>query len=298
MGNDMQNFSLHTHSLGFDGKNTESEMVKQAIKLGWKAIGFSNHFIVHPLIKRSPMYVFAQKGGYDNIYSASFDEAVSKFDTHYKKIDELNEWAGIHILKGMEVDFFSYDGWRDDFNKAVEYLKPDYLIGAAHFIYHNGVLLNSHDVKKAKLPEQNMLLHKYWQNERAMIKSQLFDIVAHMDLMKKVGIGQGIEWQQEEKKTICEIKKYHTIVEINTSYFKFGDEPYPSKRIMNMLADEKIPVLISDDAHESNQMGKNFYQAANMAEQCGISNFCDVNISKRTNLNEFLLHNVLKSYEK
>ena len=103
----MQKFSLHTHTIGFDGRNTEEEMLTQAVALGWRRIGFSNHFIVHPEIKAAPMYAYAVRGGYDNIYAASFDEAIARFLPHYKKIDELRRQTDVQILKGMEVDFFA-----------------------------------------------------------------------------------------------------------------------------------------------------------------------------------------------
>ena len=79
----MQKFSLHTHTIGFDGRNTEEEMLARAKQLGWKHLGFSNHFIVHPNIKNAPMYKYALKGGYQGIYSASFDEFIAKFLPHY-----------------------------------------------------------------------------------------------------------------------------------------------------------------------------------------------------------------------
>ena len=70
----MQKFSLHTHTIGFDGRNTEEEMLSTATELGWSHIGFSNHFIVHPAIKDAPMYQYACQRGYDNIYSSSLLE--------------------------------------------------------------------------------------------------------------------------------------------------------------------------------------------------------------------------------
>ena len=47
-----QNFSLHMHTIGFDGQNTEEQMLEQARLLGWEKIGFSNHFIVNKNIKK------------------------------------------------------------------------------------------------------------------------------------------------------------------------------------------------------------------------------------------------------
>ena len=269
----MQKFSLHTHTIGFDGHNTEEEMVRRAEELGWNKIGFSNHFIVHSRIEEAPMYKHAKMGGYNTIYSSSFDEAVARFEPHYKRIDELQSTTDVKILKGMEVDFFSSDEWRKGFEEAVAYLKPDYLIGSAHFIEQDGILFNSHDLKKATPLEQQKLLTRYWQNVRATAKSGLFDFLAHLDLMKKVGLGSEGNWVEEELKTVQAIKESGVMVELNTSGFKRGDEPYPSKRIMQMLADENVVVLLSDDAHDAKRLGADFDRAYDMAKVCGIKNF-------------------------
>ena len=261
MVNNMQKFSFHTHTIGFDGKNTEEEMLSQAVSLGWEKIGFSNHFIVHHNIENAPMYQYAKSGGYNSIYSSSFDEVIAKFERHYQKVDELREGASIKILKGMEVDFFADAKWYEGFIKAINHLKPDYLIGSAHFIEQDGILYNSHDIKKASPLEQKKLLHRYWQNERATANSGLFNILAHLDLMKKVGLGQDPEWAEDELKTVLAIKKSGAIVELNTSFYKKGDEPYPSPRIIEMLAKEKVSVIISDDAHNTSQLGNNFDKA-------------------------------------
>ncbi len=280
----MQKFSLHTHTIGFDGRNTEEEMVRRAEELGWEKIGFSNHFIVHNRIEEAPMYANAKMRGYDAIYSSSFDEAVAKFEPHYKRIDELQSVTGIKILKGMEVDFFNNNEWRKGFEEAILYLKPDYLIGSAHFVEQDGILFNSHDLKKATPIEQQKLLTRYWQNVRATANSGLFDFLAHIDLMKKVGLGSEDSWVEEELKTVQAIKASGVMVELNTSAFKHGDEPYPSKRIMQMMADENVKVLLSDDAHDIKRLGADFDRAFDMARSCGINNFYGDKV-----INNFLL---------
>lgn len=269
----MQKFSLHTHTIGFDGRNTEEEMVRRAEELEWKKIGFSNHFIVHERIEEAPMYANAKMRGYDTIYSSSFEEAVSKFESHYKRLDELQGKTKVKILKGMEVDFFASSEWRKGFEEAVAYLKPDYLIGSAHFVEQGGILFNSHDLKKASAVEQQKLLTCYWQNVRETANSGLFDFLAHIDLMKKVGLGQEDIWVEEERKTVKTIRDAGVMVELNTSAFKYCDEPYPSRRIMQMIADENVKVLLSDDAHDVTRLGADFDRAYAIAKACGINNF-------------------------
>lgn len=270
----MQDFSLHTHTIGFDGRNTVEEMVGQAKQIGLSKLGISNHFIVHKNIKNSKMYTYALNGRYAGIYSSSFDEAIKKFKAHYQEIDEVSEKTGFKIYKGMEVDFFAYDGWREGFERACKVLKPDYLIGSAHFVAYQDTLYNSHDLKNASKEEQSMLLYKYYQNVRAAAQSGLFNFIAHLDLMKKVGLGIGEEWANIERQTVATIAQNHANVEINTSGFKLGcDEPYPGKRILKLLAEYNIPVILSDDAHNSGRLGDHFEEAEKMAKDIGIKKF-------------------------
>lgn len=271
-----RNFSLHTHTIGFDGKNTVEEMVCTAKNIGFEKLGISNHFIVHPQIKNTKMYTYALRGAYHNIYNSSFDEAIEKFKPHYEEIDEVSQKTGFKIFKGMEVDFFAYDGWREGFEKACEILKPDYLIGSAHFICCHDTLYNSHDVKNAPKEEQNLMLHKYYQNVRAAAQSGIFNFLAHLDLFKKVGVGREAIWETDERQTIETIAKTGARVEINTSGFKLPyDEPYPSKRILKMLTECNVPVIISDDAHNVERLGDRFETAQQMALDAGIQRFYD-----------------------
>jgi len=134
-------------------------------------------------------------------------------------------------------------------------------------------LYNIHDLKNSPYEEQQKLLHQYWQNERSAAASGLFDFMAHLDLPKKVGLGTEEKWQEEEQKTIASIKESNIKVELNTSFFKFGAEPYPSPRIMKLLAEYNVPVLISDDAHDSARLADHFEQTEQMAKNYGIKNF-------------------------
>lgn len=270
----MQNFSLHTHTIEFDGQSTVEEMVCQARQVGLSRLGISNHFIVHKNIKDSKMYAYAVKGGYASIYNASFEEVIERFKAHYNEIDRVGKETGFKIYKGMEVDFFSYDGWREGFEKAREILKPDYLIGSAHFVAYQDTLYNAHDLKNASKEEQNMLLYKYYQNVQAAAQCGLFNFMAHLDLMKKVGLGIEKEWADIERTTVEVIAKNHGNVEINTSGFKLGyDEPYPSKRILNLLAEYNVPVILSDDAHNKKRLGDGFKKAEQLAYEAGIHRF-------------------------
>ncbi len=266
----MQHFSLHTHTIGFDGQNTVEEMVRQAKKLRWSRIGIANHFIVHPDIKKATFYEYASKRNYQNIYSESFEEALFKFFPLFQEIKRIEQITQFPIYKGMEVDFFDTTQWKGDFYRIINLLKPDYLIGSAHFVNYQGHLLNTHDMKKASFMEQKEILKIYWKNVRSAIKFKAFDFMAHLDLPAKVGLGYGKEWEKEEEETIALLAACGGKAEVNTSALRQKDEAYPSNRILKLLAKYQIPVVLSDDAHSVSQMGQYFEKGTELMKNAGI----------------------------
>ena len=268
-----QKFTLHTHTIGFDGEDTARDMVLRASNLGFRAIGVSNHLILHPDIAQAKFYRYARIGGYGAIYSATTDEILARFVPHYDDLEKIKQ-PRMQILRGIEVDFFYHPQWEREYLRTIEILKPDYVIGACHIIEHNGQLYNIHDMKNADSKMRDKLLSLYWQKVRDASASGLFTWLAHLDLPKKVGLGRGEQWIDEESKTIDEISKHGTPIEINTRFFKpYCFEPYPSLRIMQMMGTKNIPVLLSDDAHRVGQIGGNFDTAKKMAHENGVNNF-------------------------
>ena len=261
-----QKYTLHTHTFGFDGKNTAAEMISCAREMGFDTIGISNHFIVHPNIKQSKMYPYSVRGGYSNIYSSDFDEVLSRFIPHYAELDKLQEqMPDIKILRGMEVDFFDTSTWQTGFEKCISILKPDYIIGSCHFIEYNNALLNSHDWENADSDLQDILLKSYWANIARAAQSGIFNWMAHLDLPKKAGIGQSEKWAEYENNAVDAISKSGTAIEINTGYYRpYCYEPYPSNRILQMAANYNVLVLISDDAHSVSQIGRHFSEAEDL----------------------------------
>ena len=262
-----QDFTLHTHTSGFDGINTPREMVARATDMGFKTIGISNHFIIHPDIAQSKFYKYAQAGNYASIYNVSLDAALKRFVPHYQELEDLASKSQIRVLRGLEVDFFDHPDWYRDFLSAVKQLRPDYLIGSCHFVSYHGGLCNVHDIAAADVETQRKMLFQYWANVRTAARSGIFSWLAHLDLPVKVGLGKEPEWADVEACVLETMGTYRVPLEINTSG-RFA--PYPSARILEMAAATNVPVLLSDDAHRVENIGRGFEGAARLAESCGI----------------------------
>ena len=264
-----QCFTLHTHTLGCDGKNTIAEMVARATEIGMTAIGISNHFIVHPRIQESNFYSYSVRGGYNHIYCSSFLEILTRFVPIFDELEQVAAKSSIRVLRGFEVDWFPDPNWQREFAQAMRILRPDYLIGASHFVEVNGIPNNVHDIAHADRSTQQEMLTQYWNKICAASQSGLFTFMAHLDLPRKVGLGTDETWMETERQAIAQIASHGTPIEINTGLYP---EPYPSRRILEHIAAHNIPVLISDDAHNVDQIGRHFDDAERLIGEVGIKN--------------------------
>ena len=279
-------FSLHTHTIGFDGSNSVQEMVDAAQKIGYSAIGITNHFIVYPGIENTGMYKVAKcppKEGrvpYHAMYSLSFEDALDKFKRNYDEIEKVKAQTSFPVYKGMEADFFQYAGWSKNFEKALDILKPDYVIGATHFSVYKGQIMNMHDVQLLSEEQKNEVIHNYWKNAQTAISSGYFDFMAHLDLYKIRGLGIEESLRPDEQETVACLAEHNVAAEINTGLLpkengrKNGYNTLFLLQLLQLFAQFKIPTFLSDDAHKIKDLSAGYDVALETADKAGIKDFC------------------------
>lgn len=284
-------YSLHTHSVGFDGHDSVDDMVKAARAKGIKTLGFSNHFIVHPYMKKSPMYNYAKNLGYENIYSDNVDKTIEMFLKHYQEVRNVRQKnPDMDILCGMEMDLFPYSRWSDMAAYAVRILKPDYIIGAVHFLDRGpqGVL-NVHDIEFAPGAESRQLLREYYQNVELLTGynwySLPFDLnfYAHFNLPRKVGL----YFPEMERYIIKSLALNGVPMELNTALMtsaKYGLGNSDAKTVLQDIAKNGANVVVSDDAHSAKNIGAGRTAVLNAADGAGITNIC----TKSADLSRFI----------
>ena len=246
----MQKFNYHCHTNFksiFDGKNSADEMIFAAEAKGFHTVGISNHFIFHPSIAKMPY-----------MHSQNFSDVTKLIDIYKENFDEIDKVASRHkikVLKGMEVDFFPSLSWRKNFEKAITELKPDYIIGATHFIRNSdetfmcGIyFLNT---LPSSLTEEDMqdLVSNYWQNVELSVQSGYFDFIAHPDYCCQFNLGCGERWAESKMRIIDALASNSTACEINTGGLRRIGHPFPDWWIVEEMIKQNIPLLISDDAH-------------------------------------------------
>ena len=257
--------NLHTHSIFCDGKNTPEELIQTAIKKGFCVLGFSSHSI----------YPFAETWHICPNEHNNYVEQIRKLAQKYQN--------DIKILCGFEADFLPpYSQLQEN---QFESFKPDYLIGAVHYVSNQngwfGVDDSAENVKKGIdrvfQGDGKACICEYLETQRKMISKGRFNILAHPDLpRKRNGILHFFDetetWYKEQiTQTVRVIAKTNLVVEINTGAIARGimDDVYPSKYFLEKLFEAKVPVCINSDCHNAPQLDAAFEKAQLIAKKIG-----------------------------
>lgn len=261
----MQNFSIHTHTTGYDGKNTIKEMIEQAKKLDWSAIGISNHIVFH---ENMPLF-----------HPMFYSDYKIALEYYKRTVEEIKEQAlhyNISVLVGFEVDFFKSRAWRNNFEKLIDHIEYDYLIGSTHCLYNENEskIYQLYDYTRPKFPEKEFI-DSYWDNIKESIKSGYFDIIAHIDLIKVFGLDNAKYWN--DKLEIAHLlAKYNVATELNTGGRAKYNDFYPSLELLQELNKNNVSLLISDDAHSKDDLGNYYIDAENMLNSIKYKNRFDI----------------------
>ena len=173
------------------------------------------------------------------------------------EIARLKEkYAGrIRVLCGLERDFLT-----DDFT---EY---DYIIGSVHFVAAPDGAIVCVDNTPKDLTDGisahfggsvEAYIRAYFRQVREMVSRFDFDIVGHLDLVRKFNVknpyfDESCDWYAEELlKTADAVAASGKLVEVNTGAISRGwlDDAYPSAAFRDLLRQRGVKFVLSSDAH-------------------------------------------------
>ena len=190
------------------------------------------------------------------------DHAPMNFDTYRMRLDEMEtyekevlhvkeKYAGqIEILLGYEVDFL--EGYIE---QSVLEREVDYLIGSVHYLGNWG-FDNPEFIGEYKNKNMDDVWQKYFDAIEKMAKSNLFDIVGHLDLIKVFNYLPKKDVRLIAKEAMNAIKNANMVVEINAAGLRKPiGEQYPSHPLLEMMAERDISISFGSDAHEIEHIG-------------------------------------------
>lgn len=263
--------NLHTHTDFCDGKSSPEDFVKKAISLEFKYLGFSAH---------APL-PFLCDWSLPTERLDSYCVEIARLKAHYQK--------KLQILHGFEIDFLEGMGFpcltedavcgADFFICSIHFLKtPQSAITSPKFAEIDGNYAQFMLAMKSHQYSLKKILSNYLNATEQMILTPLDDgmvkIIGHVDKIvlnaKQLPEFEGLsEWFYEELFNILIQHRghYHSI-EINTRalYKKGLSQPYPRYNLLEMLANQNVPLIINSDAHHPSELNAGYKETVERLE--------------------------------
>jgi len=259
-------YHIHTKLCGHASGEME-EYVENAIKNGLAEMGFSDHL---PLFHIEP---------------GDLSMKMEDFPIYVNKVKEMQEKYKdkITIRFGCEVEYTP-----EIEKKTKDILSQynfDYLLGSTHFL---GMWIFDHPDHKDEFEKRDIyeIYSDYFNGLEKMISSGMFDIVAHIDLIKKFGYKPSRPLEEIYKKVAKKINENNMAIEINTSgLHKPVKEMYPTPELLKICFEANIPVTLGSDAHRPEDVTRDFDKAIELIKNTGYTKIAQFVNRKRILIN-------------
>ena len=248
----------HTHTpLCHHAEGSPSEYVEAAIAAGLEEYGITDHAPQVP---------------------EPFDDwrmSMADLPRYLDWIAEARDHAAgrIKVLAGLECDWLpNCHSHIDTLNSIYEW---DYLIGSVHYLpstdtkpwdFDNPIHLSRWNALSATELEE--IWTTYWSEYTEMVKSDLFDIHGHPDLIKKFARRPEGNLQRFYEPVVDALVDTGKAIEINTAgWHKPCAEQYPTLQFLELAASAGVALTINSDAHHPNEVGRDFDKAYALARK-------------------------------
>jgi len=259
--------NFHTHSNFSDGSAPPIAYVEEAIRQNFMAIGFSEHA---PLPFNHYYMISEEK-------IAEYIATIKSLSLKYKNI--------INIYLSLEIDYVpklsqSFKWFREKFGL-------DYTIGSIHlvrnpknnklwFIDGADIALYDNGLQEAFNGDIKLAVTTYYEQIQQMIKNENPDVIGHLDKIKMNNknryFSENETWYKHLSESIIKnIPGNKCIVEVNTRgiYKKRGNELFPGIEILKLLYTNNIPITISSDAHQPDEISGAFNETLILLKDIG-----------------------------
>jgi histidinol-phosphatase (PHP family) len=255
----------HIHSShSFDAKGSMDEICQIAIQRGIHEIGFCEHIGIEPS---------------DDAYG------TLDYNRYRKAVEEARQrYSGrLKVKMGAEIDFRS--SITTEIGRYLKAREFDFVVGGLHYI--KGEIVMRTDIFERRSPRE--VWGDYFAELLAMVKTGLFDIIAHLDVPKRgyVPLHGRFDWKQHKARirpVLAEIIKRETALEINTAGLrKQADELFPSLGILKLYRELGGKyITFGSDAHSPPRVGCDFARAVEAAEAAGFTHVATFSRRRKT----------------
>lgn len=250
----MRYSDLHTHTVFSDGIHTMEAMVRAAMDRGFLSIGISDHSYTD----------------FDLRYCIR-EERLTEYHAEIRRLKALYG-DRIEVYAGLE-----YDGYTELKDRHLY----DYLIGDCHYIK---TWDGYHSVDHAK-DEQWAAIEAYFGGDPIAYSRAYFetyvertrlhrpDILGHFDLSAKFGFvnEEDTAYRDMAVEAMLACLEVTSVVEMNTGAIarNVRTAPYPHPFLLREILSHGGKIVLSSDAHRTENLGFWFHEALQLLEAVG-----------------------------
>jgi histidinol-phosphatase (PHP family) len=247
-------FDCHMHSThSYDSTAIFEELCESALKCGLRGVCVTEH---KEFDKMDPGY-----GQYD-------------YDAYMADVEKYRKKYGSRLMIKTGVEITYQTEFVDDIVSFLSTYEFDHVLGSVHSIDHIFVL----DPRFLKGRAKDEAYESYWREVLAMVESDLFNCIGHLDYIKSIrtkeyGEFEVEQWLPQITEVLNKTVKSGTMLEVNTSAFRRGHaEPYPGWTILKLYKDlGGTHVVMGSDAHSPSYVGFGFREVAARLKQLGLT---------------------------
>lgn len=248
-------YHTHTTRCGHAEGSMEA-YVEAAIGAGIREIGFSDHI---------PMYWLPEERR-DHGVAMRMEE----LEEYVADVIGLRErYPEIPIRLGIEADYIP--GCEEDLVRVLAPYDWDYVIGSVHFI---GDWDFDNPASTGRYAEWDIseLYARFFTLQTMAARSGLFDLMAHIDLIKKFGHRPSHDLGRLYADVAEVMAGAGVAIELSTAGLrKPVQEVYPNPLLLQECCQRGVPLVISSDAHKPEEVAWGFAGAREIARQAGYS---------------------------
>ncbi|KAJ8656428.1 hypothetical protein O0I10_007996 [Lichtheimia ornata] len=252
-------YSFHSHSGQYckHGYGLLEDVVKEAIRKGFKIYGLSEHM---PRLEESELYPEELEA---SCTPATLAATFAEFRQHARQLQEQYK-EQITLLVGTEIEFI-HTGYAGAIDKLRKQHTVDYVVGSLHHVGTIPIDFSNELYQKALAKYQSLeaLFEAYFDEQYAMLQAVKPEVVGHFDLVRIFAgsdacLQESAIWEKVVR-NVDLIVGYGGLFEINSRAWKKGlTDAYPHRSIIKLIQEKGGRFTLSDDCHGPNDVGMHY----------------------------------------